>query len=104
MSEYSALHSALLNCFAISKEPLPWRQTRDPYAVWVSEIMLQQTQVKTVIPYFERFLARFPDVSALASASLDDAIKQWEGLGYYSRVRNLHRAARKVAAEYGGVM
>ena len=82
---------------------LPWRvEPRDPYRVWVSEIMLQQTQVVTVIPYFRRFTERFPTVQALAAAPLDDVLKLWEGLGYYARARNLHRAARKVVAEFEG--
>lgn len=100
--DYSALHEALIAWFAAHREDLPWRRNRDPYAVWVSEIMLQQTQVVTVIPYFERFMARFPTVSALAAAPLDDVLKLWEGLGYYSRARNLHRTAQIVAAEHGG--
>jgi len=87
---------------ASARRDLPWRQRRDPYAIWVSEIMLQQTQVATVIPYFERFMARFPTVSALAAAPLADVLKLWEGLGYYSRARNLHRAAQIVVAEHGG--
>ena len=82
---------------------LPWQQTRDPYRVWLSEIMLQQTQVVTVLDYYARFLARFPDVSALASASLDEVLGLWSGLGYYSRARNLHRCAQRVVAEYGGL-
>ncbi|MSV30143.1 MAG: A/G-specific adenine glycosylase [Bryobacterales bacterium] len=76
---------------------LPWRRTRDPYAIWVSEIMLQQTRVETVIPYYERFLARFPDVAALARASEADVLSAWSGLGYYSRARNLQRAACQIA-------
>lgn len=81
---------------------LPWQQTRDPYRVWLSEIMLQQTQVKTVLEYYERFLQRFPDVRALAFASADEVMGLWSGLGYYSRARNLHRCAQKVVHEYGG--
>jgi A/G-specific adenine glycosylase len=80
---------------------LPWRRTRDPYPIWLSEIMLQQTQVATVIPYFERFLADFPTLEALASAPLDRVLKRWEGLGYYSRARNLHRAAQQIASNGG---
>ncbi|MCO5189099.1 MAG: A/G-specific adenine glycosylase [Anaerolineae bacterium] len=83
---------------------LPWRQTRDPYLIWVSEIMLQQTQIATVIPYYNRWLAQFPTINALAEASVDDVLKLWEGLGYYSRARNLHAAAQIVSAQYGGVM
>ena len=81
---------------------LPWQRTRDPYRVWLSEIMLQQTQVATVLGYYERFLARFPDVRALAAAPLDDVLAAWSGLGYYSRARNLHRCAVLVVAEHGG--
>lgn len=81
---------------------LPWQQTRDPYRVWLSEVMLQQTQVGTVLDYYPRFLARFPDVAALAEASEDDVLALWSGLGYYSRARNLHRCAQQVMALHGG--
>jgi A/G-specific adenine glycosylase len=81
---------------------LPWQNTRDPYRVWLSEIMLQQTQVVTVLDYFERFLRRFPDVGSLASASLDDVLALWSGLGYYSRARNLYACAGQVMALHGG--
>jgi A/G-specific adenine glycosylase len=81
---------------------LPWQASRDPYRVWLSEIMLQQTQVATVIPYYERFLQRFPTVVALAAANLDDVLASWSGLGYYGRARNLHRAAQAVAGRAGG--
>jgi A/G-specific adenine glycosylase len=84
------------------RQGLPWQATRDAYRVWLSEIMLQQTQVATVIPYYERFLARFPTVGALAAASEDDVLALWSGLGYYARARNLHRAACEVAARFGG--
>ena len=84
------------------RKELPWQRGRDPYAVWLSEIMLQQTQVATVIPYFERFCAQFPDISTLASAPLDAVLALWSGLGYYSRARNLHRAAEMVMTEHGG--
>lgn len=82
---------------------LPWQQTRDPYRVWLSEIMLQQTQVSTVLGYYARFLERFPDVIALADAPQDDVMALWSGLGYYSRARNLHRCAQKVVSEHGGI-
>ncbi|MBS1210613.1 MAG: mutY [Proteobacteria bacterium] len=85
------------------RHDLPWQQTRDPYRVWLSEIMLQQTQVDTVIPYYLRFLECFPDVSALAAASQDAVLAQWSGLGYYARARNLHRAAQQVVHDFGGV-
>lgn len=81
---------------------LPWRETSDPYAIWIAEIMLQQTQISTVIPYYERWMARFPTVEVLAEASLDEVLKMWEGLGYYSRARYLHTAAQTVVEEYGG--
>src|SRR6202047_2289814 len=84
------------------RHDLPWQNTRDPYRIWLSEIMLQQTQVSTVIPYYARFLTRFPDVAALAAAPLDDVMALWAGLGYYSRARNLHRCAQAVAGEHGG--
>src|SRR2546423_5914982 len=93
-----ALRSRLLAWFGAHRRDLPWRRTSDPYAIWVSEVMLQQTQVATVIPYFERFLKRFPSVAALAGAGLDEVLSLWSGLGYYSRARNLHAAAREVVA------
>lgn len=82
---------------------LPWQNTRDAYRVWLSEIMLQQTQVAAVIPYYERFLQRFPTVFSLAQAKSDEVMAHWSGLGYYTRARNLHRCAQRVVAEYGGV-
>ena len=85
------------------KRELPWRKTRDPYAVWVSEIMLQQTQVETVRPYFERFIAALPNVAALAQAQPEEVLRLWEGLGYYRRARQLHAAAQKIASELEGV-
>ncbi len=84
------------------RHALPWQGTRDPYRVWLSEIMLQQTQVATVLGYYERFLQRFPDVAALAAAPLDDVLALWSGLGYYSRARNMHRCAQAVVAGHGG--
>ena len=83
------------------RHTLPWQNTRDPYRVWLAEIMLQQTQVATVLAYYERFLQRFADVSALASAPLDDVLAAWSGLGYYSRARNLHRCAQIVVEQWG---
>lgn len=88
--------------FARNARDLPWRRNRDPYAVWISEIMLQQTQVATVKPYFERFLARLPSIAALAAADEEEVLRLWEGLGYYRRARQLHRAAQKIVAEHGG--
>jgi len=84
------------------RRDLPWQRTRDPYRVWLSEIMLQQTQVATVIGYYERFLQRFPDVQALAAADLAEVMPLWAGLGYYARARNLHACARAVARDHGG--
>jgi A/G-specific adenine glycosylase len=103
-SSISKITDPLLAWYRRSRRDLPWRRDHDPYRVWVSEVMLQQTQVVTVIPYYERFLARFPDVRSLAAAPLDDVLKLWEGLGYYARARNLHRAAREVAASHDGVI
>jgi A/G-specific adenine glycosylase len=98
----SKITEHLLAWYRASHRDLPWRRTSDPYRIWVSEVMLQQTQVATVIPYYERFLDRFPDLAALAAAPLDDVLKLWEGLGYYARARNLHRAAREVVETHGG--
>lgn len=92
----------LLCWYDTAKRDLPWRRDKDPYRIWVSEIMLQQTRVETVIPYYERFIREFPDIYALAEALEDKVVKCWEGLGYYSRVRNLHTAVKEVATAYGG--
>jgi A/G-specific adenine glycosylase len=92
----------LLDWYKTNKRDLPWRRTKDPYRTWVAEIMLQQTRVDTVIPYYERFLKRFPDVRVLARARVDDVLKAWENLGYYSRARHLHEAARVVVKQFGG--
>jgi A/G-specific adenine glycosylase len=97
------LNPKLLNSwFNQSKRELPWRENPSPYAVWVSEVMLQQTQVAVVVPYFLRWMDRFPTVQALADASLDEVIKMWEGLGYYSRARNLHQGAKMVVEHFQG--
>ena len=96
------LSSLLLSWYDVHKRLLPFRGTKDPYRVWISEIMLQQTRTETVGPYFERFLRRFPDVFSLARADEQEVLKSWEGLGYYSRARNLHKAAKVIALEYGG--
>jgi A/G-specific adenine glycosylase len=92
----------LLAWFARHQRDLPWRANRDPYRIWVSEVMLQQTQVSTVIPYFKRFLEAFPTLIDLAEADEQDVLRLWEGLGYYRRARDLHRAARSLAAEFDG--
>lgn len=95
--------SQVLNWFdKHGRKHLPWQQNITPYRVWLSEIMLQQTQVTTVIPYFEKFTARFPDVQALAAAPIDEVLHLWTGLGYYARARNLHKCAQRVASEFGG--
>ncbi|MFW6184933.1 MAG: A/G-specific adenine glycosylase [Chloroflexota bacterium] len=96
--------SRLLEWWDEGHADLPWRRRSDPYAIWVAEVMLQQTQITTVIPYYERWMARFPTVQALASAPLDDVLKLWEGLGYYSRARHLHEAAQTVVRKYGGAL
>ena len=96
------LRTSLLAWYSQSGRDLPWRQTRDPYAIWVSEIMLQQTQVKTVLPYFDRWMSQFPTVQALAAADLQQVLKAWEGLGYYARARNLHRAAQVIVQQHNG--
>lgn len=96
------LAKALIAWFETAPRDLPWRRQRTPYRVWLSEIMLQQTQVKTVVPYFNRFLQRWPAVQDLARASVDDVLREWEGLGYYSRARNLHKAAQSIVADFAG--
>src|SRR5262245_54756770 len=98
--------SALLDWYERERRDLPWRmapgEAADPYRVWLSEIMLQQTTVKTVIPYYLKFLTRWPDVTSLAAADLDSVLAAWAGLGYYSRARNLHACARAVVELHGG--
>jgi A/G-specific adenine glycosylase len=100
--ELSAFQKQLLDWFGSTKRDLDWRRTRDPYRVWISEIMLQQTRVAAVLPYYRRFLSRFPTARALARARLDAVLRAWAGLGYYSRARNLLRAAKKIVARYDG--
>ena len=97
-----ALARRLLAWFARSARDIAWRRERTPYRVWVAEVMLQQTQVETVVPYYGRFLARFPTVQALAQSPLEEVLKIWEGLGYYARARNLHAAARQVVTQQNG--
>src|SRR4029450_7787637 len=103
----AARPALLLEWYDRHRRQLPWRplpgEHADPYSVWLSEIMLQQTGVKTVVPYFKKFLARWPDVDALGRASLDDVLRMWAGLGYYSRARNLHACAVAVSRDHGGV-
>jgi A/G-specific adenine glycosylase len=95
---------SLLSWFHKEKRSLPWRRTKDPYRILVSEIMLQQTPVAKVIPYYEKWIRAFPDIESLAEAKIDDVLRMWQGLGYYSRARNLHRAARLIANEYRGTV
>lgn len=97
-----AFRKALLDWYDTNKRDLPWRRTSDPYAIWVSEIMLQQTRVDTVIPYYESFLYRLPTIQDLAQAPEDVILKVWEGLGYYSRVRNMQKAAQQMVSEFDG--
>jgi A/G-specific adenine glycosylase len=97
------LRRSLLNWYTESGRKLPWRASRDPYRIWISEIMLQQTQVKTVLPYYDRWLTQFPDIQTLAAADQQQVLKAWQGLGYYARARNLHRAAQEIVQKYNGV-
>ena len=101
-AQSSFLQGALLTWYGVARRDLPWRRTRDPYAIWLSEIMLQQTRVETVIPYFERFMAAFPTVGSLAEAPLDDVLALWSGLGYYRRARMMHSASKQVMSELDG--
>ena len=101
-SEMQTLRQSLLAWYQQQGRDLPWRHTRDPYLIWVSEIMLQQTQVKTVIPYYLRWLQQFPTIETLANAHQQAVLKAWEGLGYYTRARNLHRAAQIVMEQHSG--
>lgn len=102
MPDPADLVPPLLSWFAANARDLPWRRPRDPYAIWVSEVMLQQTQVRTVVPYWERWLRELPTIEALARAPLDRVLKLWEGLGYYTRARNLQRAAQTIVRDHGG--
>jgi A/G-specific adenine glycosylase len=102
--EHAAVATLIVEQYRRDKRDLPWRRTRDPYAIWVSEIMLQQTRVQTVIPYWERWMTRFPTVTDLASAPLDDVLAAWAGLGYYSRARNLWSGAREVTERFRGAL
>lgn len=99
---YQSIRRKLLDWYDKSKRNLPWRNTKDPYSIWISEVMLQQTQVKTVIPYYERWIETFPTLEKLAGAPEQKILKLWEGLGYYSRARNLKKAAQIITKELGG--
>lgn len=101
-NKINEFRKTLLNWYDKNKRDLPWRRTKDPYAIWVSEIMLQQTQVVTVIPYFQRFIQALPTVKHLADAPEDQLLKLWEGLGYYSRVRNMQKAAKQIMEKFNG--
>ncbi len=100
--EFAGFRRALLGWFARHRRDLPWRRTRDPYRIWLSEVMLQQTRVAAVLPYYERFLYRFPTVQALAQARREQVLRLWAGLGYYSRAHNLRRAAKEIVARHNG--
>ncbi|MCE8164946.1 A/G-specific adenine glycosylase [Porphyromonas gingivalis] len=99
---FPELRKLLAEWYDANKRDLPWRQTDDPYRIWISEVILQQTRVEQGRDYYHRFIERFPDVHSLSLASEDEVLKQWEGLGYYSRARNLHRAARMIVSDFGG--
>ncbi len=98
----AAIRDGLLDWFRTASRDLPWRRTKDPYRIWLSEVMLQQTRVDQAAPYYYRFVERYPNVAALAAADLDDVLREWEGLGYYARARNLHRAACMVVRDFNG--
>jgi A/G-specific adenine glycosylase len=100
--ELKQFRESLLHWFQTYRRDLPWRKNRDPYRIWISEIMLQQTRVAAVIPFYENFLARFPNVESLASARQEEVLRLWSGLGYYSRARNLQKAAQQIVAKHAG--
>lgn len=102
LEQKKAFQDALLSWYREEKRDLPWRRTSDPYYIWISEVMLQQTRVETVIPYYERFIEKFPTMQHLTDAKEEELLKMWEGLGYYSRVRNLQSGVREVVENYGG--
>lgn len=103
-NDVAAIRAALLHFYDGAARDLPWRRERDPYGIWISEVMAQQTRIDTVVAYWQRWMERFPDVDALADAPLDDVLKHWEGLGYYSRARNLHTAAQVVRERHNGTV
>ncbi|WP_323704423.1 A/G-specific adenine glycosylase [Mammaliicoccus sp. Dog046] len=104
MIEVNAFKNDLLTWFHENQRQMPWRETKDPYYIWLSEVMLQQTQVNTVRPYYNAFIERFPTIQALSESQEDDVLKYWEGLGYYSRVRNFHEAVKEVHHNYNGAV
>lgn len=99
---FARIPERILSWYDLHQRDLPWRHTRDPYFIWVAEVMLQQTQVETVIPYYRRFLSRFPTIQSLAKATLQEVLKTWENMGYYARARHLHRASREIMKEMRG--
>jgi A/G-specific adenine glycosylase len=103
LSAFSVITEQLAKWYATNQRDLPWRHQTDPYRIWISEIILQQTRVEQGLPYYQAITARFPDVKTLAEAPLDDLLKQWQGLGYYSRARNMHTAAQQVMQDFGGL-
>lgn len=100
MFKRTKFNDTLLNWYQANKRQLPWRETSDPFKIWLSEVMLQQTQVITVIPYFEKFITKYKDIDALANADEEALLKDWEGLGYYNRIRNFHHAVKEVQEKY----
>ncbi len=101
---YYTNNNSILDWYDINKRNLPWRLTKDPYKIWLSEVMLQQTQVSTVIPYYENWIRKFPTVDSVAKVNIDEALKMWEGLGYYKRCRNFHSAAKIIVSKHNGMI
>ncbi|MDD4490604.1 MAG: A/G-specific adenine glycosylase, partial [Paludibacter sp.] len=102
MDELNSISATFIQWYEQHKRDLPWRDTDDPYKIWISEIILQQTRVNQGLDYYYRFIERFPDIQSLAAASEDEVLKYWQGLGYYSRARNLHKAAQQAVSRFGG--
>ena len=101
---YYTNNNSILDWYDINKRNLPWRLTKDPYKIWLSEVMLQQTQVSTVIPYYENWIRKFPTVDSVAKVNIDETLKMWEGLGYYKRCRNFHSAAKIIVSKHNGMV
>ena len=101
---YYTNNNSILDWYDINKRNLPWRLTKDPYKIWLSEVMLQQTQVSTVIPYYENWIRKFPTVNSVAKVNIDEALKMWEGFGYYKRCRNFHSAAKIIVSKHNGMI
>ena len=100
--EHKLFYKSLLDWYQIHKRSLPFRDVKDPYKIWLSEIMLQQTKVSTVIPYYRKWIFKYPNISSVANSDLEDLLKMWEGLGYYSRCRNFHKASKVICDQYKG--